>query len=109
MVKHPKYQAMDQARELEIPRAIEEILEDFKDYELYKVEPVRDKKILGPIPRPKFYIRRKDDEEIIAEFHPNGYSECKNDEFKTEFDKINKRVEKVAQQALEDFLSHEKR
>ena len=86
MVKHPKYQAMDDARQSEIPAAFKRYATD--DYECKEIEPViPDAPYVGPIPRPTFEIFDKDRKKV-ATFFPNGYSECFDENFHPIFDKM---------------------
>ena len=99
MVKHPRYQAMDNARQNEIPRALDRYCGEV--YNWTKVEPQASKGIPGPIPRPSFHVFKGKDR--VASFYPNGHSECYDDEFKKIYERIEKDVEKVAQEALKRF------
>jgi hypothetical protein len=104
MVKHPKYQAMDNAREYAIPCVFEKFCT--KEYQLKRIEPyISDKPRAGPIPRPTFEIYNKE-EKIVAQFFPNGYAECKDSTFQPIFNKMVKEIE-AAQRGLKEFMERE--
>lgn len=107
MVKHPKYQAMDDARQEAIPRLFAEICGNRQDLSLERVEPVVavDPKP-GPIPRPIFHVKQAGRDDNLAVIHPNGYAECFEDSFKESFDKMVQELEDIAKQALRDFNGH---
>ncbi|MBD3406364.1 MAG: hypothetical protein GF411_09660 [Candidatus Lokiarchaeota archaeon] len=102
MVKHPKYQAMDDARQSEIPRAFEKYCPE--EYELDIIQPKRDPRP-GPIPRPTFRVLDSDGH-LLAHFHPNGYSECHNDSFKDIYEKMKVMIEKAAKRGYEEYQGH---
>ncbi|MHA1682221.1 MAG: hypothetical protein ACTSUE_14890 [Promethearchaeota archaeon] len=107
MVKHPKYQAMDRARQEMIPRAFEMLVST--DYKMARVEPSPPSEpVAGPVPRPVFNVINEKTGEIVAVFSPNGYSECMNDDFRGFFKKITRKVEKAAKQALINYELSEK-
>ena len=106
MVKHPKYQAMDNARQHAIPRAFEEYASE--EYTLKRIEPyITDEPRPGPIPRPTFEVYNKDGE-VVGLFFPNGHYDCKHDEFQQIFDRMVKAIEKAAKRGLKEFMEHEK-
>ncbi|MGY5852420.1 MAG: hypothetical protein RTU92_02510 [Candidatus Thorarchaeota archaeon] len=101
MVKHPRYQAMDDARQEEFPRVFKEICEG--EYVLEVIPPrIPKDPIPGPRPRPTFRILDKKGK-LVAHFHPNGYSECHEDSFKETHDRISESLEKIAQDALKRY------
>ena len=99
MVKHPRYQAMDNARQDEIPKAIARYCGE--EFQMKKIMPQSKQSRPGPIPRPSFHVFKG--KEQIASFYPNGHSECYDDELKEVHDKIVKDVEEVGEKALERF------
>ncbi|MFX1474723.1 MAG: hypothetical protein ACFFCO_04490 [Promethearchaeota archaeon] len=100
MVKHPKYQAMDDARQEAIPRAFERFCG--KEYRLEEEEPYRPSvPLAGPIPRPRFHIFHG--KERVATFHPNGYAEHFDKDFLPIFERMRGMIEVAAQQAYEEF------
>ncbi len=104
MVKHPRYQAMDNARQSEIPRAFAKYCG--KEFEIKRIEPVREKDPKpGPIPRPTFQILNASGT-LVAHFHPNGYSECHDESFRNIYEKMKDAIEKAAQRALEEYEGH---
>lgn len=106
MVKHPKYQAMDNAREYAIPCAFEEYAGS--EYTLKRIEPyIPDEPRPGPVPRPTFEVFNKDGE-MVAKFYPNGYADCKLDAFRPIYDRMLKAIEEAAQRGLKEFMEHEK-
>ena len=106
LVKHPKYQAMDNARQHAIPRAFEEYTNE--EYTLKRIEPyISDEPRAGPIPRPTFEVYNKDGK-MVAQFYPNGYADCKHEEFRQIFDRMVKAIETAAQRGLKEFMEHEK-
>lgn len=104
MVKHPKYQAMDDARESAIPRAFKTYCKE--DFKLKTIEPRRPRDSepipAGPVPRPTFEVVDEQGEKM-AEFYPNGYSKCFDEKFQNYFEQMIIVIEKAAQEALEDF------
>ena len=102
MVKEPKYQAMDDARQKEIPKAFEKYCS--KNFTLKEIPPLIEN-IPGPIPRPAFQVLDKD-EAVIAYFHPWGNAKCYRDDFKIIFDQMVIDIEKAAQLALQDYEGH---
>ena len=106
MVKHPKYQAMDNARQHAIPRAFEEYASE--EYTLKRIEPyIPEEPRPGPIPRPTFEVYNKDGE-MVAQFYPNGYSDCKHEAFRQIFDRMVNTIEKAGQRGLKEFMEREK-
>jgi hypothetical protein len=100
LVKHPKYQAMDNARQHIIPQAFERFCGD--KYRLEVEEPFRPSEpIAGPIPRPTFHIFKGKNK--VAVFHPNGYAACYDNKFKSIFEQMRKVIEEEAQRALAEF------
>ena len=99
MVKHPRYQAMDNARQEAIPNTIEKYCGD--GFSMKKVIPKEKQSRPGPIPRPSFHVFKG--KEQMASFYPNGHSECYDDEFKDIYDKILNDVEEVGEKALKKF------
>ncbi len=99
MVKHPRYQAMDNARQDAIPLAIDNYCGE--EFQMKKIMPQSKQSRPGPIPRPSFHVSRGADR--VASFYPNGHSECFDDEFKEIYDKIVKDVEEVGEKALVQF------
>ncbi|MFX1294243.1 MAG: hypothetical protein ACFFD2_05220 [Promethearchaeota archaeon] len=105
MVKHPKYQAMDNARQSEIPSAFEEYATD--EYKLKIIEPqTTSKPVAGPIPRPHFEIFDKN-KKLVAQFYSNGRSECLDETFRPIYEKMVDAIEQAAQKALQEFLKYE--
>ncbi len=101
MVKPPRFQAMDNARQREIPVAFEK----FKtaQFQMKKIEPKElEEKIPGPLPRPTFQILDSDGK-LVAFFHPHGYGECKEESFKPIFDKMFKAIKRAANKALKEY------
>lgn len=106
LVKHPKYQAMDNAREYAIPRVFEEYAS--AEYQLKRIEPyIPDEPRPGPIPRPTFEVYNNDGV-MVAQFYPNGYADCKHDAFKPIYDRMVKEIEEAAQRGLKEFMEQEK-
>ena len=104
MVKHPRYQAMDQARQDEIPLAFEKFCKNKEKYEIRIIEPkIPEESIPGPTPRPTFQIIDKTTGELLAYLHPYGHGECCIDEFEDTYNKIFKQVEKAAVRALKEY------
>ncbi|HUX99720.1 MAG TPA: hypothetical protein VMV49_09220 [Candidatus Deferrimicrobium sp.] len=105
MVKHPKYQAMDNAREWEIPEAFKKY--STNEYEIKRREPIRTSEpVAGPIPRPNFEIFDKNGK-LIAEFNPNGYSECFDEKFRSIYEKMVKSIEEAAQRGFQEYMKFE--
>ncbi|MGC9779463.1 MAG: hypothetical protein HZR80_09500 [Candidatus Heimdallarchaeota archaeon] len=104
MAKHPKYQAMDDARQKVIPIAFKEFCTDA--YILNRNDPYisrnSENRPIGPRPRPTFEVINKE-RKMIAIFYPNGYSECFDNSFREIFDKINQRIEEAANNALRNM------
>ena len=104
MVKHPRYQAMDDGRQSEIPRAFERHCGNM--YQLKRIEPVREKDPKpGPIPRPTFQVLDSDGK-LVAHFHPWGNSECHDESFRQIFELMNKDIEQAATRALQEYERH---
>lgn len=100
MVKHPKYQAMDNARQDMIPRAFERFCGG--KYRLEVEEPFRPSEpVAGPIPRPTFHIHKG--KKKVAVFHPNGYSACYDKGFSALFEKMREVIEEAARRSYEEF------
>ncbi|TXT57465.1 MAG: hypothetical protein BAJATHORv1_10167 [Candidatus Thorarchaeota archaeon] len=99
MVKHPKYQAMDEARQIAIPKAFEKFCPD--DFVLDVIEPKSDSRP-GPIPRPTFRVFSPQ-EVLLAHFHPNGYSECHDVSFQEIYEKMKVMIEEAAKRGYEEF------
>jgi hypothetical protein len=97
---------MDNAREYAIPRAFKEYCSS--DFQLKRIEPfIPDEPRPGPIPRPTFEVYDKFGE-MVAQFYPNGYSECKVELFRPFYDRMIKAIEKAAQRALKEYNDHRK-
>jgi hypothetical protein len=97
---------MDNAREYAIPRAFEEYCSS--DFQLKRIEPfIPDEPRPGPIPRPTFEVYNKEGE-MVVQFYPNGYSECKVEQFRPVYDRMMKAIEKAAQRGLKEFMEREK-
>ncbi|MCP4763278.1 MAG: hypothetical protein GY870_16005 [archaeon] len=108
MVKHPKYQAMDSARELMIQKSFEIICNEQSDLKLISHEPLPSKEVrTGPIPRPTFEVLEGKSGDKIAEFFPNGYSKCLKANFQPLFEKMVSMIEESAQKAYLDFEKFE--
>ncbi|MBD3192631.1 MAG: hypothetical protein GF308_18465 [Candidatus Heimdallarchaeota archaeon] len=107
MVKHPKYQAMDDARESEIPRAFNLFCKEGFSLRTIKPSHSRESEAIpaGPIPRPTFEVVDEQGEKM-AEFYPNGHSKCFDEKFQNYFDQMVVVIEKAAQRALEEFEKH---
>ncbi|MFW9924854.1 MAG: hypothetical protein ACFFDW_16370 [Candidatus Thorarchaeota archaeon] len=104
MVKHPRYQAMDDARQKEIPLAFEEFCS--KNFSLEIIPPIKEEPPRpGPIPRPAFRVLDQD-KTIVAYFHPWGNSKCYREDFQLIFDKMNKAIEEAAAEALRIYEGH---
>ncbi len=99
MVKHPRYQAMDNARQDAIPKVIETYCGD--EFQTKKIMPQSKQTRPGPIPRPSFHVLKGKDR--VASFYPNGHSECYIDDFKEVYDKIMRNLEEIAEKALKRF------
>ena len=100
MVKHPRYQAMDNARQDAIPNVFEKYCNS--EYKLQRVEPkIEEEPKVGPIPRPSFHVFK--DEIRIAVFYPSGFTECFQDDFRETFEKMIEDIERIAQEALTQF------
>lgn len=101
MVKHPRYQDMDDARQKEIPKAFEKYCS--KNFILKEIPPIIEQEPRpGPIPRPAFQVLDKD-EAVIAYFHPWGNAKCYRDDFKIIFDQMVDYIEKAAEIALQEY------
>lgn len=101
MVEPPRLQVQFDARQKIIPELIKKHCEN--KYKMKIVEPKEEKDPKpGPIKRPTFQVL-DDNGELIAFFNPWGGAECYKDEFKHFFDKIVKKIEKAAKDALDDF------
>lgn len=104
MVKHPRYQAMDDARERAIPLLYLKYCK--YDYKLEIIPPVKEKDPKpGPIPRPTFRMLNLKDN-LVAHFHPYGTGKCYKDDFKPTFDKIMQEIDKAAKEALALYEGH---
>lgn len=107
MVKHPRYQAMDNARQHEIPIAFER--HKTRDFRMKKIEPRESKeRIPGPLPRPTFQVLDKK-ENLAAFFHPSGHAECRDESFRAIFDRMQRDIERAASKALDEFEKSEKK
>ncbi|MBD3160440.1 MAG: hypothetical protein GF309_16790 [Candidatus Lokiarchaeota archaeon] len=100
MVKHPRYQAQDVGRMEEIPRAFRRYCPD--SYQIERVEPKRDKQVIGPIPRPTFRILNEQGN-LMAHFHPYGHSECHDETFREIYEKMASDIEKAGISALNRY------
>jgi hypothetical protein len=101
MVKHPRYQAMDNARQHEIPVAFDR--HNTGKFRMKKIEPREPKeRIPGPLPRPTFQVLEKNGN-LVAFFHPNGHAECRNASFRVIFDKMQRDIEEAASETLDNF------
>ena len=101
-MKAPEYQAMDDARQWKIPEAFKKYTTD--EFELKVLDPKRSSEpIPGPRPRPEFHIFDKNRKKV-AQFYPNGYSECLDEKFRAIFDKMVKDIETAAQDAYNEFM-----
>jgi hypothetical protein len=105
MVKHPRYQAQDVGRMEEIPRAFDRYCPE--SYKLERVEPKRDPKTVGPIPRPTFRVLNEKGE-LVAHFHPYGYSECHEDSFTDTYKKMERDIEQAGFSAMKAFEKEDK-
>lgn len=98
MVKPAKDIAVEENREFMIPKTFEKYCG--KDFELKRIR-AKDYPqltvayLVGPR-RPTFAIY-DDCGDVVAEFHPNGYSNCKTDSFRTTFEKMVEDIEESAQ------------
>lgn len=103
MVKHPKYQAMDSAREEILPELIKEALRDKTALDLMIQKPKYGPKRVGPKPRPTFLIVDKATKEIWATFHPYGHYKCIMEEFEEDYQQIIHEAEEAAERALKNY------
>ncbi len=107
MVKHPKYQAMDSARESEIPVIFKRVCEG-TGYVIKEFAPkIPDERVCGPIPRASYHVFRKSDRTLMAEFYANGHSELKDEEFQPYYEKMVGMIEGSAQRALDEYKRHD--
>lgn len=106
MVKHPKYQAMDSAREELIPILVKEKISENPDLLLIETPPNYNPEIDGPIPRASFTVKNKKTGKLVATFHPYGHNSCKDESFQDDFDDIVKRLQNAADEALKEFEMH---
>lgn len=101
MVKHPRYQAQDDGRQEEIPRAFERHCG--KDFELKRIKPkVPDDPLPGPILRPTFQILDKSGN-LVAHFHGGGGSKCHDDGFKVIYEKMKSDIERAGLEAMAEY------
>ncbi|MFW9978794.1 MAG: hypothetical protein ACFFEJ_11995 [Candidatus Thorarchaeota archaeon] len=84
----------------EIPRAFDRYCPS--TYKLERVEPHRDPKTVGPIPRPTFRILNEKGK-LVAHFHPYGHSECYDDAFKEIYGKMSRDIEQAGFSAMQQF------
>lgn len=61
--------------------------------------------LVGPR-RPTFAIYDAGGE-VVAEFHPNGYANCKIDSFRSTFEKMVEDIEEAAQEIIKKFADYE--
>jgi hypothetical protein len=105
LVKPPQYEAMDYARQEEIPEAFKKY--STKEYKLKKIEPRKDAEPMpGPIPRPYFEVFDKRGK-LNAQFYPNGHSKCLEEKFKPIYEKIVESIEEAAQKRLQEYIKFE--
>ena len=108
MVKPQKEQATEENREYMIPKTFEKYCG--KDFELKRIR-ARDYPqltvayLIGPR-RPTFAIY-DDSGEVVAEFHSNGYANCKIDSFKSTFEKMVEDIEESAQKVARKYEEFE--
>ena len=104
MVEPPRLRVQYDAREKMIPILFEKHCKD--NFKLKIIPPVKEKDPKpGPIKRPTFQVIDARGE-LVAFFNPWGGAECYKDEFKHFFDRMVKKIEKAAKDALDDFKGH---
>jgi hypothetical protein len=105
MVEPPRIQVQVDARQKAIPTLFARFCPEDK-YDLEIVSPKKEKHSKpGPSKRPTFRILNKSGE-LVAYFNPWGNAECYKDDFQPLFDKIVKKIEKAAADALAKFKGH---
>ena len=110
MVKPPQYEEMDRAREDVIPRAFQDVCGDNKTYALQTHKPKKSERNVPDGNTKCWYtVKNKKTGQQAAELLPNGFAECKDDEFKRFFDEIVQRVDAAAQQAYQEYVEYEQR
>ena len=58
----------------------------------------------GPLPRPTFEVRERSNNELVAEFFPNGFNRCHKDDFSQIFDRMVEAIERAGKAAYDDFI-----
>jgi hypothetical protein len=108
LVKPPKEEAAEENREYMIPVTFKRYCG--KNYQLKKIR-VKDYPqltvtyLVGPR-HPTFAIYDKNGV-VVAEFHPNGYANCKSDSFRSTFEKMVGDIEESAQKIIQKYEDYD--
>ncbi len=98
MVKPPEYEAMDEARVFEVPRAFQQVFGKDSGFELEKEEPRRDPNPpAGPREFSTYHVMKGN--ERIATIHYNGHISCLDPDIQDKMDQISEILEKHANEA----------
>lgn len=104
-MKPPQYEKMDEGREIAIPVNFEKICGKGGKYHLVEIPPVKHSSgWTGPLPRPTFEVRERSNNELVAEFFPNGYYRCHKNEFSQMYNKMVDAIERAGNEAYDEFI-----
>ncbi len=98
MVKPPQYEAMDETRAFETPRAFIEVFGEDSEYELEREEPRRDPNPpAGPREFTSYHVMKGN--EKVATIHYNGHISCYDESIQDKMDKVSEILERHANEA----------
>jgi len=107
-MKPPQYEEMDSGRESTIPEAFKRFCGH--GYRLVTVPPKANPPGWGgPLPRNTFEVRRADNDDLVADFYPNGTYNNYSDDFKPVFHQMVEMVERSGQEAYRRFMDEYER
>jgi hypothetical protein len=103
-VKPSKENAAEENREYMIPRTFKKYCS--KEYQLKKIKPLDQPRLITayvvtPL-RPTFAIYDQGGA-IVAEFHPGGYAQCKNETFRPIFERMVDEIEESAKKTIRNY------
>ena len=107
-MKPAKDEAAEENREYMIPKTFEKYCNN--DYQIKRIRPqdypqLTVAYLIGPR-RPTYAIYDKNGE-VVAEFRPNGYANCKMDAFRSTFEKMVNDIEESAQRITKKYEDYE--
>jgi hypothetical protein len=104
-MKPPQYEKMDEGRETAIRINFEKYCGKGGRYRLIEIPPMKHTEgWCGPIPRPTFEVRERSNNDLVAEFFPNGFYRCHKDEFSQIYDRMVEAIETAGKEAYDSFI-----